>query len=566
MTDISIDELLFGADADDTSLPSTVVDPLVLGADVDSLLFDLPTDEALLDLPMTPFESFNILPTLLSATSSEKNTEGLDADPYVKVGENLFTTSTSDFPESFQLMDDLPVAMQDMLESGEVQNDEVYQQLVSSAYINPSLLQTSHQPADFCQQTRSHSRSNSICSESSLESDSSHLSSVAEFLEQEEQQQQQQSIGRVVFLPPFASATPTDPFNFTAWNSVHPLASGVPLNLSHSNSNLHSLTATNMHHPLFSGFSTNGIAVTTNPTLPLFPANLLDDPQQLLSSGSLPSSSPSSSFPSSVSQLDPNTGSLSTSDFDQLLLSTSSSSSSSSPSSSSTWLINAARYATSMGYPPMKLATASKHRRPSWLPGHNSSTKKASHRSFKRHSQPSLMLSSLICPPSSTSVTSSSSSSKSSSPAFNNVDHQRQKQSAASASAMVGVIIPKKARSVIRHRRVEGQYACPQKGCPYRYNLVREYTRHLQTHTFATTDRYRCLHCQAGLCRLDSVKRHMVAKGKQDCLVSGKFGEYNDRGELVQVRDCKKSWYDSAAKLRALEDKKRRKMKKAIEY
>ncbi|KAG0231941.1 hypothetical protein BGW42_008541 [Actinomortierella wolfii] len=112
---------------------------------------------------------------------------------------------------------------------------------------------------------------------------------------------------------------------------------------------------------------------------------------------------------------------------------------------------------------------------------------------------------------------------------------------------------PKKSRSVIRQRRVAGQLVCPKPGCGYRYNLRRELNRHMHTHAFATIDRYQCMTCRAGLCRLDSVKRHMEAKGKQACLAKGTYGEFNDRGELIRIRECKPSWYTSAAALRASE-------------
>ncbi|KAF8941086.1 hypothetical protein BGZ58_002550 [Dissophora ornata] len=92
-----------------------------------------------------------------------------------------------------------------------------------------------------------------------------------------------------------------------------------------------------------------------------------------------------------------------------------------------------------------------------------------------------------------------------------------------------------------------GDYQCPFDGCTYRYNLRRELNRHKNVHLFAGKDRYRCVNCNSGLCRLDSVKRHMEAKGKTECLKRGLYKEFRDNGELLRVRKCKPRWYETAA-------------------
>ncbi|KAF9960484.1 hypothetical protein BGZ72_006866 [Mortierella alpina] len=92
-----------------------------------------------------------------------------------------------------------------------------------------------------------------------------------------------------------------------------------------------------------------------------------------------------------------------------------------------------------------------------------------------------------------------------------------------------------------------GEFLCPFEGCTYRYNLRRELNRHSNVHAFAGRDKYRCMNCNSGLCRLDSVKRHMEAKGKAECLKNGLYQEFKENGELVRVRRCKPSWYEAAA-------------------
>ncbi|KAI1299776.1 hypothetical protein EDD11_006437 [Mortierella claussenii] len=92
-----------------------------------------------------------------------------------------------------------------------------------------------------------------------------------------------------------------------------------------------------------------------------------------------------------------------------------------------------------------------------------------------------------------------------------------------------------------------GEYQCPFENCTYRYNLRRELNRHRNVHLFAGKDKYRCMNCNSGLCRLDSVKRHMEAKGKSECLKMGLYQEFRDNGELVKVRKCKATWYEAAA-------------------
>ncbi|KAF9979771.1 hypothetical protein BGZ75_009243 [Mortierella antarctica] len=92
-----------------------------------------------------------------------------------------------------------------------------------------------------------------------------------------------------------------------------------------------------------------------------------------------------------------------------------------------------------------------------------------------------------------------------------------------------------------------GEFLCPFEGCTYRYNLRRELNRHSNVHAFAGRDKYRCMNCNSGLCRLDSVKRHMEAKGKAECLKKGRYQEFRENGELVRERHCKPSWYEAAA-------------------
>ncbi|KAG0261334.1 hypothetical protein BG011_001108 [Mortierella polycephala] len=92
-----------------------------------------------------------------------------------------------------------------------------------------------------------------------------------------------------------------------------------------------------------------------------------------------------------------------------------------------------------------------------------------------------------------------------------------------------------------------GEFKCPFEGCNYHYNLKRELNRHRNVHVFAGKDKYRCMNCNSGLCRLDSVKRHMEAKGKVECLRKGLYQEFRENGELVRIRKCKPSWYEAAA-------------------
>ncbi|KAK3848618.1 MAG: hypothetical protein J3R72DRAFT_415950 [Linnemannia gamsii] len=96
-----------------------------------------------------------------------------------------------------------------------------------------------------------------------------------------------------------------------------------------------------------------------------------------------------------------------------------------------------------------------------------------------------------------------------------------------------------------------GEFQCPYAGCDYRYNLKREFNRHRNVHVFAGKDKYRCMNCSSGLCRLDSVKRHMEAKGKADCLKKGLYEEFHESGQYSLIRKCKQSWYEAAAAARA---------------
>ncbi|KAF9581256.1 hypothetical protein BGW38_001788 [Lunasporangiospora selenospora] len=91
-----------------------------------------------------------------------------------------------------------------------------------------------------------------------------------------------------------------------------------------------------------------------------------------------------------------------------------------------------------------------------------------------------------------------------------------------------------------------GKFACPFDGCNYRFNLNRELTRHRNVHLFAGKSRYQCANCETGLCRLDSVKRHMEAKGKKACLMNGLYKEFCEEGGLIATYACKESWYLAA--------------------
>ncbi|KAG0340259.1 hypothetical protein BG000_000331 [Podila horticola] len=84
--------------------------------------------------------------------------------------------------------------------------------------------------------------------------------------------------------------------------------------------------------------------------------------------------------------------------------------------------------------------------------------------------------------------------------------------------------------------RLTAKFPCPFAGCDYRYNLKRELNRHKNIHLFEDKDKYQCLHCNAGLCRLDSVKRHMEAKGKSACLEYGLYREFKPNGEVKRIR------------------------------
>lgn len=98
--------------------------------------------------------------------------------------------------------------------------------------------------------------------------------------------------------------------------------------------------------------------------------------------------------------------------------------------------------------------------------------------------------------------------------------------------------------------RPPAKFSCPFAGCDYRYNLKRELNRHKNTHLFEDKDKYQCLHCNAGLCRLDSVKRHMEAKGKSACLEYGLYQEFKPTGEVFRVKKCKDNWYAAAVAAR----------------
>ncbi|KAG0281681.1 hypothetical protein BGZ95_000534 [Linnemannia exigua] len=103
-----------------------------------------------------------------------------------------------------------------------------------------------------------------------------------------------------------------------------------------------------------------------------------------------------------------------------------------------------------------------------------------------------------------------------------------------------------------------GEFQCPYVGCDYRYNLKREFNRHRNVHVFAGKDKYRCMNCSSGLCRLDSVKRHMEAKGKADCLKKGLYEEFHESGQYSLIRKCKQSWYEAAAAARAVSAAKKK--------
>ncbi|KAG0025994.1 hypothetical protein BGZ82_009703 [Podila clonocystis] len=98
--------------------------------------------------------------------------------------------------------------------------------------------------------------------------------------------------------------------------------------------------------------------------------------------------------------------------------------------------------------------------------------------------------------------------------------------------------------------RPTAKFPCPFAECDYRYNLKRELNRHKNIHLFEDKDKYQCLHCNAGLCRLDSVKRHMEAKGKSACLEYGLYREFKPNGEVKRVRKCKDNWYAAAVAAR----------------
>ncbi|KAF8945934.1 hypothetical protein BGZ47_001706 [Haplosporangium gracile] len=111
---------------------------------------------------------------------------------------------------------------------------------------------------------------------------------------------------------------------------------------------------------------------------------------------------------------------------------------------------------------------------------------------------------------------------------------------------------PSSLSSSIKYRKDKnGEFQCPYAGCDYRYNLKREFNRHRNVHVFAGKDKYRCMNCSSGLCRLDSVKRHMEAKGKAECLRKGFYEEFHESGQYSLIRKCKSTWYEAAAAARA---------------
>ncbi|KAF9135445.1 hypothetical protein BGW39_002912 [Mortierella sp. 14UC] len=120
-----------------------------------------------------------------------------------------------------------------------------------------------------------------------------------------------------------------------------------------------------------------------------------------------------------------------------------------------------------------------------------------------------------------------------------------------SLSSVPSSSVPSSSSSTKYRKDKNAQFQCPFAGCEYRYNLKREFNRHRNVHVFAGKDKYRCMHCGSGLCRLDSVKRHMEAKGKADCLKKGLYEEFHESGQYSLIRKCKQSWYDAAAAARA---------------
>ncbi|KAK3813172.1 MAG: hypothetical protein J3Q66DRAFT_390078 [Benniella sp.] len=130
----------------------------------------------------------------------------------------------------------------------------------------------------------------------------------------------------------------------------------------------------------------------------------------------------------------------------------------------------------------------------------------------------------------------------------NSSDSVYSNTSSSSTSPSVSKSVLKSNSSVNKYRKDgQGQFQCPFDGCTYRYNLRRELNRHRNVHVFAGKDKYRCMNCNSGLCRLDSVKRHMEAKGKAECLKKGLYQEFRENGDLVRIRKCKPSWYEAAA-------------------
>ncbi|KAG0246639.1 hypothetical protein BGX31_011176 [Mortierella sp. GBA43] len=129
----------------------------------------------------------------------------------------------------------------------------------------------------------------------------------------------------------------------------------------------------------------------------------------------------------------------------------------------------------------------------------------------------------------------------------NSTDSVYSNASSSSASPSVSKSVLKGHSSNKYRKDGAGQFQCPFDGCTYRYNLRRELNRHRNVHVFAGKDKYRCMNCNSGLCRLDSVKRHMEAKGKAECLKKGLYQEFRENGELVRIRKCKPSWYEAAA-------------------
>ncbi|KAF9213507.1 hypothetical protein BGZ59_005269 [Podila verticillata] len=137
------------------------------------------------------------------------------------------------------------------------------------------------------------------------------------------------------------------------------------------------------------------------------------------------------------------------------------------------------------------------------------------------------------------------------------ITHQQQKKdrcSSSSPSSTSSSSTPKTPTSTKPlGPRLPAKFSCPFAACDYRYNLKRELNRHKNTHLFEDKDKYQCLHCNAGLCRLDSVKRHMEAKGKSACLEYGLYQEFKPTGEVFRVKKCKDNWYAAAAAARRKE-------------